>query len=255
MKMRKYIVALLMVAMLVTMSPLAVFADDGLMVKNDFIEDDTDGDWIQWNLGNEFTLYSGEKLYVDFDMKSGWSSWYTIPSLDVYPEWEDDAVYEFHPLNSSLVIPRGYTATFSGYHDIDSKHLEEGEYQLAIAAMPCDYTGRWPSDYYLAEINTEHVWFTIKQLPKPSKLTVKAGKKSAKLDWKKVAAADEYQIYRSTKKKSGYKKIATVSDCTYKNKGLKKGKTYYYKVKAVRGDEETGIAYSSYTSVKKVKAK
>ncbi len=58
---------------------------------------------------------------------------------------------------------------------------------------------------------------------------------SVTLKWNKIKGAKKYIIYRSTKKKSGYKKIATVksSKRTYKNKKLSEKKNYYYKVKAV----------------------
>ena len=58
-------------------------------------------------------------------------------------------------------------------------------------------------------------------------------------------------IYRSTSKNSGYKTIATISGNKYTDKKVKKGKRYYYKVKAKRGTTATGIAYSSFTSVKR----
>lgn len=48
-------------------------------------------------------------------------------------------------------------------------------------------------------------------------------------------AADGYQIWKSTKKNSGFKKAFTTSKTTYKNtKGLKKGVRYYYKVRAYK---------------------
>lgn len=58
---------------------------------------------------------------------------------------------------------------------------------------------------------------------------------SIKLTWSKAGGASKYDIYRSTKKNSGYKKIKTTSSTKYTDKKLSSGTTYYYKIKAVRG--------------------
>ena len=68
------------------------------------------------------------------------------------------------------------------------------------------------------------------------------------LSWKEVEGATEYQIYRSTKKSSGYKKVDTVEDTVYFDSDAAKGKTYYYKVMAV--SEFASGTYSSYVSIK-----
>lgn len=65
-----------------------------------------------------------------------------------------------------------------------------------------------------------------------------------KVSWNRVKDASKYYIYRSTKKSSGYKKIATVKNKTsYTDKKAKLGKTYYYKVKSNK---------SAYSKVKKI---
>ncbi|MDD6311614.1 MAG: hypothetical protein PUB09_06835 [Firmicutes bacterium] len=53
-----------------------------------------------------------------------------------------------------------------------------------------------------------------------------------RLEWNDIAPeiGDGYALYRSTKKKSGYKKIAEVTGCEYLDTTAKKNKTYYYKV-------------------------
>lgn len=110
----------------------------------------------------------------------------------------------------------------------------------------------------LAKIGEWKVTVADKAKPAPSKpasLKVKnVKKKTAKLTWKKAANAEGYEVYRSVKKKKGFKKAATVKTATYKNKKLKKGKTYYFKVRSfnvVNGKK----VYSSFSSVKKVKIK
>ena len=95
------------------------------------------------------------------------------------------------------------------------------------------------------------------KLSTPSSFKVKAGKKSAAVSWKKVSGANGYVVYRSTKSKSGFKAVKTItkgSTVKYTNKSLKKGKTYYYKVRAYRTVNKKKV-YSSYTKVLKVKAK
>ena len=70
----------------------------------------------------------------------------------------------------------------------------------------------------------------LAKAPKIQKAT--AGSKNAKLSWKKVKGA-KVVVYRSTKKNSGYKKVATTrknATSVTNKKGLKAGKTYYYKI-------------------------
>ena len=66
--------------------------------------------------------------------------------------------------------------------------------------------------------------------------SIKAGKRQAKVYWRKANNATGYYVYRSTNSKSGYKKIATVTGKTYytDKKSLTSKKTYYYKVVSIR---------------------
>ncbi len=65
------------------------------------------------------------------------------------------------------------------------------------------------------------------------KLNAKKSGKAIKLSWTSVYGATGYKVYRSTSKNGSYQLIATVKDATeYKDTTAKKGKTYYYKVRA-----------------------
>lgn len=66
----------------------------------------------------------------------------------------------------------------------------------------------------------------------PQKLTTKKTSKILTLKWGTVNKAVKYEVYRKVKGGS-YKKVSTVKTATYKDKKVKKGKTYSYYVVAV----------------------
>ncbi|WP_329383593.1 Ig-like domain-containing protein [Anaerofustis sp. HA2171] len=85
---------------------------------------------------------------------------------------------------------------------------------------------------------------------KVNSLKIKSGKKSATITISKASNAKYYEIYRSTNKSTGFKKVATVKSTKYVNKKLTSKKTYYYKVRAVNGSTK-----GSFSKVYKVKVK
>lgn len=100
---------------------------------------------------------------------------------------------------------------------------------------------------------------TTTKAKKVTNLWAETGRKSLKVVIQKTKGSDGYVIYRSTKKKKGFKKVKTIyenkkqknvketdSFIKWTNKKLKKSKTYYYKVKSfkiVNGKKK----YSSYS--------
>ena len=92
-------------------------------------------------------------------------------------------------------------------------------------------------------------------LGKTGKLSLKTGKAKVTVTYGKVKGASGYQIYRSTKKSVGFKCVKTIksgSTVKFVNKNLKKGKNYYYKVRAYRTVDGKKV-YGAYSSVKKVR--
>lgn len=99
--------------------------------------------------------------------------------------------------------------------------------------------------------------YKFSNLSKPSvSASSKKKSKSAVIKWKKVSSAGSYVIYQSKSAKGTYKKVATVSakKTSYTHKKQKKGKTYYYKVRAVKKANSV-TAYSPYSKSVKVKIK
>lgn len=88
-------------------------------------------------------------------------------------------------------------------------------------------------------------------------IRIKAGKRKAMVRWDNVAGATGYEIYRSKKKSSGFKRVKTINKAgtkSFVNKKLKKKKKYYYKIRAFRTVNGMKI-YSGYSVVKKCKVK
>lgn len=104
------------------------------------------------------------------------------------------------------------------------------------------------------------------QTPEQEKITIgktslktlknQAGRK-AKVTYKKVSGAAGYEILYSTNKKFTRKSTGKVmtKKTSYTIKKLKKGKTYYFKVRAYKLDKQNNKAYGPYSKVKKLKIK
>lgn len=90
---------------------------------------------------------------------------------------------------------------------------------------------------------------------KPS-VGIKAGKRKITVKWKKVSGASRYVVYRAKKKNGKYKRVRTLKSSmrSYTNTGLKKGRKYYYKVRAYRKTKGKKV-YSEYSRIVSRKAR
>ena len=88
-----------------------------------------------------------------------------------------------------------------------------------------------------------------------TKVTSKKQKGAVKLTWKACTEVKgvKYQVYKSLKKSKGYKRVITTSKRTYTVKKLTKGKTYYFKVRAVKSVDGKNT-YSKWSNVTYKKA-
>ena len=99
---------------------------------------------------------------------------------------------------------------------------------------------------------------SFSSVQKPAKVKIKnlkLKKKSVTVKWKKVAGAKGYQI-RYSKKKS-FKSFADryTKKTTYTFSKMKKGRTYYFKVRAYTVGSYGNKVYGTWSSVKKKKVK
>lgn len=91
---------------------------------------------------------------------------------------------------------------------------------------------------------------------KPSLTVKKAASRKIRLSWKRVAGASGYVIQRASSKTGKYKTIKTIKKGTtrsYTNTKLKKGKKYYYRIRAYKTVNKTRV-YGAYSTVKYAKA-
>ena len=199
-----------------------------------------------------------------------------------------DYTYDMYPASYTEVYENGQVAGYEVYSFTDAEDaIEAGPedgvaYQYYVVAYAADQDAENPREVRSATPGT--MTATEIQLPafeepyqntigcknvasvnfvstvktnKPVIKSVKAAaKKSAVIKIKKkVNGASEYKIYRSTKKKGKYMCVGTTKKLTFKDSGLISGKTYYYKVKAVAKNASNADVDSSFSKVKKVRAR
>ena len=91
-------------------------------------------------------------------------------------------------------------------------------------------------------------------LSTPTGVKAKGASKKVTISFKKVSGAKGYEIFKSAKKKKGFKKLASLKASKVKlTKKMKKG-TYYFKVRAYRIVSGKKV-YTSYSKVVKAKVK
>ena len=208
-----------------------------------------------WNLYNKdsksYIHQNGEML-----------TWYVADSTRVsgYREAKEAE------MKTTTFVDRPITYTVDGATNTEYEGPKAGvNYYYYVVAYKngkaYNYSENVTDDAYKAESGDSKsaaAKITTASLKKPATVKVKAAKKKVTVSWKKVTNATGYEVYRSTKKKSGYKLVGTItkgSTVKYVDKKAKAGTKYYYKVRAV-GNNEAGVPiHSSYSTVKAVKAK
>ena len=90
---------------------------------------------------------------------------------------------------------------------------------------------------------------TTKYLKKPVITDAKSTKSGVTISYSRCAGADKYYVYRRLSGEDDWTRIATVkgaSNVSYKDKTAKKGKTYYYTVRAYSGSYKSAYDTTGY---------
>lgn len=144
-----------------------------------------------------------------------------------------DCVYSGEKIQPEITITCGGTELSEGF-DYELTYLDNQN--IGTASIQIDGIG--------AFAGTKTVTYRI--LPGKASLTsvTAAGTTKIKLKWKKDSDVTGYEIYRSTNKKSGYKRIKTIPSAntvSFTDSGLKKGTRYYYKLRSYK--TVSGVKY------------
>ena len=172
------------------------------------------------DLGDGFAMFTGAENIIDYVSQD-----YMVLANYI----------KSFPKNKNTKLPT-ITAKNSPYADIN------GEGRILIVP-----NGQQVNDMAKAI----KVTATSKKQSKSIKVTAKVSKgRDAVADIRDMGYKVSYKYYQSTKKSSGYTLKKTTANSTYKATGLKKGKTYYYKVRVVVTDSNNNlIAQSPYSKV------
>jgi fibronectin type 3 domain-containing protein len=209
-------------------------------------------------------------------------SYQTVGGTPIYSDYSTVASAKT-PL-PVIGIPSGFKAVSASYNSIkltwsavsgatnyvvSRATAAAGPYtQLTSAATSSGYTNtglKSGTTYYYkikayAKVNGTTVYgketAVVSAKPIPSApgamKAVKASATSITITWGAVSGATKYEVYRATASGGKYTLVNTTTGKSFTNKKLAKGKTYYYKVCAIRMEGKTKVtgAYSVIVNIK-----
>ena len=200
--------------------------------KYTVIVDFMDGNYDGGSKELEFTILPGKtsKISATQSTDSIKLSWKKVSGATGY------RVYQYNSKTGKYEAIKTLTGT-----SYTVKKLKAGtSYKFAVKAYTkADGETLWASSSV-----------SFKTCTKPATPTVKAtaGTGKATLSWSKVTGATGYVIYMQDEF-GDYTKIGTTKSTSYTKKSLKKGQTYYFRVKAYKTVDGKNI-YSGYKTVK-----
>lgn len=131
-------------------------------------------------------------------------------------------------------------ATTKSYTD---KSVKKGtNYSYKVKAYFKDYTGKIYKSSYSSAVTAK----LIGTIAKPTNVKAKKYSSYNKVTWNKVSTATGYKVYRKVGSGS-YTLVKTTTAATFKDKSVKSGKKYTYKVKAYYNNYTYNSSKRQYT--------
>ena len=226
--------------------------------------------------------------HVDKKLKSNKKYYYRIRAYQTVNKKKVYGPYSYEEIKTAPakvkleVIDYNYEGVSLGLNSVSGankyevymSNKKDGKYNLEYELTPDHFKdNKAIINYYLEKPYTNY-YFKVRacnkdnlcgtyslltaqaKLSKSKILTAKPTTSSVTIIAEDTLMADSFEVYRSTKKSSGYKKIGNTKLVKYRleytDKNLKNNKTYYYKIRSyIKIGKKT--YYSSYSSIKKVK--
>ena len=211
-----------------------------MAAQGDFVED-PEGYIRVYKPKNNYVAYSGEKMSAKCSLASTWKNYYTVP-VTIIVDAGGNIVFS---AKASTAFNSG-TKTYTD--KLRLKGYDPGSYTLEILAAPCDASGELVDGWTNFDMPYVDISFKVKTLKPPAKLHIvsRTGGRIT-IDFPKAAGATKYQVYKSTSLYGKYKCIKTGKKRKYLDTKVKKGTTYYYKVRSIR--TKHGKVKSDFSSI------
>ncbi len=208
--------------------------------------------YLKLSAGNQYSSFSAEKT-ADFAIPAtSWKNFKVSNYTTVQLSWQkaDVAGYKIYRKKDSgkytciKTIKNNTTLSYK-----DQTAVPGHSYTYRIRGYQTVNGQTYYSDY--TSVKKADIKMSVPRIKKAAVTS----KKKVKLTWNRDSKATGYYIYRSNKKKGGYKKVKTITknkSVTWTDSGVKKGKTYYYKIRSYV-KTSSGNAASGYSGAKAAK--
>lgn len=184
------------------------------------------------DLGAPTALKASSSNYNEISVK--WKKMKGVTGYEIYRSSSENGTYEL------VGTTAGTSYTNSGLSTGESYFLKVRAYvQQGMTKIYGNYSP------------------VVKAKPVPNiPASFKVGKGSAKsieVTWKSVKGSSGYEVFRSRSKSGKYKLIKRTKGTSFDDKGIKSGKSYYYRMRCYRTVEKVKV-YSGWTATNHKKA-